>query len=355
MFKKLYAVFIIVLVSFSFIMPISAQEGIDPLDSEVLTRPMNAEGITEIAVGIYVSQVTDFDEQSETFTVEAMLRFTWHDPRQAFDAAEFGTDSRHFVEIEVDRLLQLGDLWFPELYIPTEQGRPEIEQRFLEINADGTIMYQQRFQATIQDPIIDFHEFPFDEQLLQIPIESLIYPADEVVLTIDEDFTGLGSQLGIEDWFIEAFDVELMLYREEWADDEFSRFVYSMPATRRSEYYFFAIIAPLLIILTIAWMTYFLPDYNLRIDVGVGTMLLVIAFKFTLNDSLPRLAYLTLFDAFMFVVFLLIGFTVVINIYGKWLVEHDHKDRSRQITKVLVWLSPTAFALSMMAIGFYFL
>ena len=322
--------------------PIQAQGG-DPRESQLLTAPNQENGQTEIMVGLFVTQIRDFDEQSENFTIEAILQLTWHDHRQSFDATAFGANSKFLVEIEIKRLMQLGAVWFPELYITTQQGSKTIESQILQIDADGTMVYRERFSATIQDSTIDFHEFPFDRQMLQIPIESLIHPIDEVVLTIDEDFTGLGQELGIEDWLIEEFNVETLAYEEAWAHSEFSRFVYAMPASRRIEYYVFSVVVPLLLILVIAWATFFLPDYDRRIDGAMGAMLLIIAFQFTLNDDLPKLSYLTFFDTMMFITFFLTAFAVLVNIYGKWLVAHGNEKRGRQITRILVWLFPLGF------------
>jgi len=74
------------------------------------------------------------------------------------------------------------------------------------------------------------------------------------------------------------------------------------------------IISLKMLVLMVSWVTFRLKDYVKRVDLGITTLLLFIAFNFTLGSDLPRLGYLTFVDAFIAGTFVITGAVIVVNV-----------------------------------------
>lgn len=313
------------------------------LESSPLLLPPNLDAPTEVLVGVYVLQITELNETAETFSVEAILELSWQDDRHQFNPEDVGTELRTFTGVEVLRLLELGLLWMPDLHILTVQGERLIEDRDVKIHADGRIVSQERFHAEIQIPQIDFHRMPFDNQPLQIPLESLSLDSGIIQLLPNNDLMGYGDALGIEDWDITGFSVNVAERQPVWMDAPVSTLTFEMTAERQNAHFFFAIGIPMLVILIVAWSTLFLSDHNLRIDMMVAALLMFVAFNFTITDELPPIDYMTFIDAIIAAAYVTTGAAVVVNLYSRYLHERGHDERSKLVNRLSIIIVPSAY------------
>ena len=127
---------------------------------------------------------------------------------------------------------------------------------------------------------------PFDTQEFYIRIDSL-WPEEYYVFGELEGYSEVGQQLGEEEWTITAFDTEISSETAS-TNRATARFSFGFEAKRHISFYVIRILLPILIILSVSWVTFFLKDYSKRVDVAAGNLLLFIAFNFTISDSLPR-------------------------------------------------------------------
>ena len=72
--------------------------------------PPNPDGPVTVDFGLYIIQVTDIDETSNTFRFEGFMDLIWCDPRNAFDPAERGVDKELFLEEGAKR--ELDEIWW---------------------------------------------------------------------------------------------------------------------------------------------------------------------------------------------------------------------------------------------------
>ena len=84
-------------------------------------------------------------------------------------------------------------------------------------------------------------------------------------------------------------------------------------------YYIFRVFIPILLIIGISYITFFLKDFTRRIQVATGNVLLFIAFSWSLAEDYPRMGYLTFLDAIMAITFIINTLVVMYNVYLKWL------------------------------------
>ena len=92
-------------------------------------------------------------------------------------------------------------------------------------------------------------------------------------------------------------------------------------------YYVFRIFIPILLIIRISYITFFLKDFTRRIEVATGNVLLFIAFSWSLAEDYPRMGYLTFVDVIMAITFMVNALVVIYNVYLKWL-EGQGPDRT---------------------------
>ena len=169
-------------------------------------------------------------------------------------------------------------------------------------------------------------------------MESLL-PASEFFFEAIPEVTGIGDQLGEEEWVIfESFsDVDTNIGPDGLPH---SRFSLGFRADRHLLYYIMRIFVPMLIILMVSWITFRLKEYVKRIDLGITILLLFIAFNFMLGSDLPRLGYLTAVDAFITGTFVITGAVILINVQLRlWEKQGREADAERldSIAKIGYW------------------
>jgi hypothetical protein len=85
---------------------------------------------------------------------------------------------------------------------------------------------------------------------------------------------------------------------------------------RKTGYYLWKILLPLLVITAISWVVFWMSEDALGRRAGVSStgMLTVIAYQLILADSLPRFPYLTLMDKVALLTLVIIAMTMLENI-----------------------------------------
>jgi hypothetical protein len=288
---------------------------------EVLTGDAEAGGrvvvreATPVRVGIKMQQITGVDQKAENFSVVAALRMDWRDPALAFNPERCAcrwklfqlNDFRQYVR-------EQGTVW-PEFTLANQQGRRAQQNQVVVVFPSGDALYFERFSATLQAPNFNFRLFPFDSQSFFIRVDSLL-PEQFFRFEDLPGFSGLGQQLGEEDWLITGLSTPIS---QELSSTGFtsSRYSFRFGATRHHTYYVMRVFIPLLVILTVSWAIFFLKDYGKRLDFAAGNLLLFIAFNFTIGSDLPRLGYLTLLDMLLVSAFLLTSLVVMISVFLK--------------------------------------
>ena len=91
---------------------------------------------------------------------------------------------------------------------------------------------------------------------------------------------------------------------------------------------------------------FFLRDYDKRIDVTSGNLLLFIAFNFTISNDLPRLGYLTLLDTILISTFVITGLVILLTVYLKRLQILGKTEHAYRIDKLILWTYPFFYLIS---------
>ena len=88
--------------------------------------------------------------------------------------------------------------FYPASVISNLQGRNHTQNSIITIKPSGEVNYFSRSTVILQAPHFDFREFPFDTQLFEIHIDSIL-PKNRVIFKELEGFSSIGKKLGEEE------------------------------------------------------------------------------------------------------------------------------------------------------------
>jgi hypothetical protein len=313
-------------------------------EPEVLTGAATSAGEAilqqpiEVKVGVKLDQIANVDQKAENFDVVASLQMDWQDRALAFSPDECQCRLKLFTGDQFVNYAAENGLGWPEFTVFNQQGNRWTQNQLVVLWPDGQARYFERFSTTLQAPDFDFRLFPFDTQQFFIRIDAL-FPEEFYVYTDLEGFSGIGEQLGEEEWIVTDFDTSL-------SSQEFgSRFSFGFEAQRHRTFYVYRILVPLALIMAVAWVTFFLADYTKRIEVTGANLLAFIAFNFTVSDDLPHLGYLTLMDVIMISIFIQSVLVVAFNVYLKRLESSGRKALAERLDRYTLLAFPGVYAL----------
>jgi Neurotransmitter-gated ion-channel ligand binding domain len=305
-------------------------------------------GPTVVRVGLRVHQITDIDQKAERFGAVGDIQMEFTDPKLAFVPQECECEVKILRPAQLEQLAQkVGTTW-PEYYLFNRQDRVFYDAQVAEIRADGKVRYFERFSATFQAPDFDFRRYPFDKQLFFVRVLSYS-PDSEYVYEHLDDWSGLGAQLGEEEWILSGFRPTVTT-----TDDSHSMISFAFGGERHITYYLLRIFLPIGIIILVSWVIFFLRDYSKRVDISMTVLLLLVAFNFVISGDLPRLGYLSFLDAILASAFVVTGLIVIMNVYLRRLETKDRTDWARTIDSYVLWCYPILYALGVGAVVIFF-
>ena len=259
-------------------------------DEEDLTslppeRPVKVEVSVEL---LEVSQIADHDEK---FDIEFYLYLVWNDPRLAFDAEKEGAEKR---------VVPIDKIWTPQPQLMDDLSVDVQNSNAAHVRPDGTVLFRQYYRGTVSSNF-DLHDFPFDRHRLEVNIEATGGEIGDVVYTTGEHTTRQDARLLPHGWRLQGISSSVAEKRYARLDETYSRFVYDVDVERDPHYYWWAIVLPLLPIVFTSWSVFWMDpkEFSSQVGVGITAMLTVVAYRITIDSSLPPLTYMTRMDYFL--------------------------------------------------------
>lgn len=317
--------------------------GTSPPDLEA---PPNGAGPTLVAAGFFVTELRAIDAVSDDFLYRGYVRLTWCDPRLAFEGSEERVLMGPAAEAELERI------WFPAGFPVNGVGEFEVSERVVRIWPDGTVRHGLNVRMRLAADY-DLHRFPFDQQSLEVVMESFRWPASSLVFVADPAHTGFATDFDIPDWDLVRVDSRVQEASVIRASEPFSRFALDLRVKRKSGFYLWKVILPLFVIVGLSWSVFWMTEERFagRSRITATGVLTIVAYQFVVADDLPRVAYLTLIDKLMIVSFLLLAVTVLesLLVARHQGTEHapaspDGHTRAKAIDRTARWFFPAVYA-----------
>jgi hypothetical protein len=206
-------------------------------------RPNREAGPTKVTVGAVILDIDQISGADQTFDANFFYMLRWTDPRLAHDQER--------------RSMPLSEVWHPRVLILNQQRVWPSFPEVVSIAPDGQVTYRQRIWGTFSQPL-NLRDFPFDSQDLSIQLITIGYTVKDLELVIDPR-SGMAEKLSLPDWDIVASSVDSTVIRPiPRLPIELAAVVFSFEAERRKEYFIFKVIVPLILIVAMSWIVFWI-------------------------------------------------------------------------------------------------
>lgn len=253
-----------------------------PQDPEIDLRRLPGEN-TPFVIGLSVLDIIAIDDARQAAFMDFAIRVDWHDPRLAG---------------RFDKLTQLetSTVRIPAVVFRNDRSLRRSLPEVVLVTPEGNVRYVQRFTGEISVKL-DLSEFPWDRETLRIEVMVLSFPG-EAVFTLDEEFSSIYSELTIANWIIREPSFEVFA-GTPFAESHYT-LVYEQPIERRPDYYIWSVIVPLLFVVAMSWIAFWIDPEHVEAQLAVAatSMLSLVAFRLAVAQLVPPLSYFTRLDVF---------------------------------------------------------
>jgi Neurotransmitter-gated ion-channel ligand binding domain len=319
------------LVAFVFLRGVAGADGWSPPPG---SRPV------EVAVGIFLANLSGVAERSETFNADLYLSVRWRDARLAFA----GPEPKRFLEdAAVD---QLKEMWWPQLEF-VNTAVPEVTNRALDISPDGSVRYELGVTGEFRADL-DLRRFPFDRQTLVVRIQSFIWTDDQMVFVPDPTRIGFNPESTFEGLSVTRVTTEVVRRKlTGWtAAESYSELTAVIDVERRAVFFVWTVFTPVVLIFLISCTIFIVPfkDFASRIGISLTALLACIATQFAMSFNLPQIAYLTVIDWAFVITYACIALGVLVSTLQATLL-HEQPERAERIDRLAGLGLPVLFLL----------
>ena len=312
----------------------------------LIDRPNADSGPTEISVGIWVADISNIDSAQQNFTAELAVVLRWKDPRLAHTG-------KGVVRYPLEQI------WHPRVGIVNETN--SVSRKFpdsVEVDADGTVTSRQRYAGAFTQPL-RLQSFPFDRQTFRVQLVAVRYQSNEVMFVPDQVWIqdglkgagGISPSVTLPDWTIEKWEVKPLVYALA-PHHQYSSYAFEFTASRNAQHYVWKVILPLVLIVMMSWAVFWIDPVtsNSQISIAVTSMLTLIAYRFAIDNQLPRLPYTTNLDAFILMSTVLVFFSFI-EVLVTTILESQKRNRlAITIDRSCRVIFPVIFLLASMSI-----
>lgn len=283
-----------------------------------------------VTIGIHVTDVRDIDVRERAFFADF---YVWmRHPAGLDDDLAKEIERLEFLQADVEALDATSALDPPE---PTRGGK----EVYLCWRVRGTFHFQPKLSR-----------YPFDTQRLSFVIEHPTLTAEELVYVDDRasyersnrepHLRGVSKEIEIPQFKLKNVErrVGERRYDTDFGDTEaaastYSRLVFTLEYRRDSKPYFLKIIVPIVVILTMAYLVFWLPPKEISTATGLGitALLALIASNVSATQGLPDIGYLVVSDIFFMFTYALLSLTML-----QLLVTY-HWDNSGNERRAIRW------------------
>lgn len=268
------------------------------MDTTGLQSPTSRPGKAVVTVRVVFLKIGEIETVKECFSAEAFIQAKWREP--SLDGL-------------VDTPAQVDDIkwdkyWNPKLSVVNALGDPKETVWYTVIfNAqrEALVCERRRIKGTFLENL-ELNEFPFDTQDISLTLMSE-RSSEEVEL--EEDCCEMSS-INVQSFVDEQ---EWNLYKHvtvtpktvervyQASSNKHSMLSFTCRASRRVGFFVWNIFFVMFFICSMTFTTFGVP-YTLiqnRLQLTLILLLTTVTFKFTVNQSLPKISYLTYLDYYI--------------------------------------------------------
>jgi hypothetical protein len=304
---------------------------------DMFQRP-DPEGVpTEVSIGPYVIDIADISDVDRHVTVDFSLLMRWRDTRLAVGSEEGGASLRRF---------KLTDVWNPHVLFLNQRRLFKEGEDTVTVDPEGRVRYEQRYVGNISFDL-DLRDFPFDSHTVSIGLVSGTYGPDEVAFVIDPTETGRAEYFSIVDYDIGPGRTQVGTYYFAPRHQDYSALYYTFRAERYSAFYVWKVIVPLVLIVAMSWMVFWIDPSQMGPQIGISTasVFTLIMFQFNLGRLVPRVPYIMRIDILSFGAIVLVFMALLEAMMSTAAVRLGRESLGRKMDLWSRFVFPAVFAL----------
>jgi hypothetical protein len=319
------------------------------LSDEFISAPPQTAEPVEVTVSFELRDIDHIDDEAETFEFTAVMKLSWHDPRQAFNSVNDATEEKIYqgkYQVEED----FGG-WFPQLILVNESGLYEKRGVLLRVLSDGSLSMYETVNA-VGKIDLDLRRYPIDQQRLEAIFHVLGFDSNELVLRLEPDYNdgdlNIDETFRLPQWQLTGISSSIGTRNTPLIGKgaTTSTFTVSIDVQRSAYYILRLVILPLIIIVMLSWSVFWMDTSSLgdRISVSFIGILTVVTYQVILSEILPRISYTTLInDGFLSFSFFIMSMTVFVNLRVGYLDRHGMSAAGNRLDHLCRWLFPAIY------------
>jgi hypothetical protein len=244
-----------------------------------------------------------------------------------------------------DKTIPLNDIWHPRLQIVNRQRLQETFPAEARVSPEGEVKTIQRVWGQFSQPLL-LQDFPFDHQKLNLDIVGTGHRTGTVVFVADPEAPStVAESLAISDWHLTGWNAQPNDFSIAQDARTIPGFRLTLDVQRNYRYHLVNFILPLILIISMSWVVFWInpKNANPRISVSVTAMLTLIAYRFAVASSLPKIGYLTRMDWFILGSSILIFFSLLEVVITSYFAENERLGLATRINKRMRFIAPIAF------------
>jgi hypothetical protein len=175
-------------------------------ESSTASYPGGEEGPTRVQFFVFMADIEDIDEATQTFSVNMYVRLWWQDKH----LKQSGTS---------ERILPLDSIWNPRVVVANQHGfiRKSLPET-VRVSPDGTVTYDQRYVFKVIQ-LLKLFDFPMDRHKFRVQFVATGSTTHKLVFVpgivkSERELTGGGisSELSLPDWDIMEYESRVHPY-----------------------------------------------------------------------------------------------------------------------------------------------
>ena len=302
--------------------------------SELTSHPMAGKGPIEVRVQVVLLDLDKINGSEQNFTANLAYAAGWSDPRLRHDGPG-------------EIIKPLGDIWHPRFQILNRQRLQETFAKEARVSPEGEVITVQRVWGNLSQPLV-LKDFPFDQQELRVDLVATGHEEESVTLVTDPEHPSIVSdRLAISDWHVIGWTAEPVAMRLGRGGKVFPVFRLAVAVKRNHRYHLVNFILPLVMIICMSWVVFWInpKNANPRVSVSVTAMLTLIAYRFAVSASLPKIGYLTRMDWFILGSSVLVFVSLLEVVLTSWQADNGRIESACRTNRIMRLLAPVVFAI----------
>ncbi|MEP4077144.1 hypothetical protein [Haloferula sp.] len=302
--------------------------------SDLTTHPTGNTSPVEVRIQILLIDLEKISGADQNFTANLGYGARWKDDRLRHDGPG-------------NTIRPLSEIWHPQLQIVNQQRLQRTLPEEARISPEGEVSTIQRVWGQFSQPLI-LEEFPFDQQYMKTSLLGVGHASGSVKFVADqENPSSVAAKLAVSDWTPLDWSVEATESSISTTSRVNPVFNFSLLVKRNFSYHLVNVILPLIMIICMSWVVFWInpKNANPRISVSVTAMLTLIAYRFAVSASLPKIGYLTKMDWFILGSSVLVFTALLEVVITCWMADKDRIESACRLNRIMRVVSPIAFVI----------